>query len=249
MTKQAPDSPSPETAQRLRLLTLQKGIGVITAVESTRIGISLKSASAQTASRIAAMPEQPRSFHCPICEQPCLSYTELTEHYAEAHPDCASPVPLTLHVNGKTCKLVIEPHLTLKQVLQFHLGLTGAKQMCDRGACGSCTVIMDGRPALSCNILAAACDGKVIETVEGLAVIPKWKPLIDAYCKWDAMQCGYCTPGFLVAAKALLDANPNPTESEINEALSGNICICGTYPRHAQAILEAVKVIAEGSDA
>jgi len=152
---------------------------------------------------------------------------------------------LELYVNGKIYRITAEPHLTLKQVLQYHLGLIGAKEMCDRGACGSCTVIMDGKPALSCNILAVECEGKAIETVEGIAALPRWKPLIDAYCKWDAMQCGYCTPGFLVAAKALLDRNPTPTESEINEALSGNICICGTYPRHSQAILEAVMVMAE----
>ena len=90
---------------------------------------------------------------------------------------------------------------------------------------------------------------KVVETIVGIATIPKWKPLIDAYCKWDAMQCGYCTPGFLVTAKALLDRNPNPTIQEINEALAGNICTCGTYPRHAQAIREAVAAMAEGRDA
>jgi xanthine dehydrogenase YagT iron-sulfur-binding subunit len=217
-------------------------------MENKRVGISLKSASAQAAAAIAAMPAQPKAILCPICQQHCLSYAELTAHYAAEHPGSVVPIALTLHVNGKTCKLVIEPQLTLKQALQFHLGLIGAKQMCDRGACGSCTVIMDGKPTLSCNILAAACDGKVIETVEGIAVLPKWKPLIDAYCKWDAMQCGYCTPGFLVAAKALLDRNPHPTAQEISEALSGNICICGTYPRHSQAILEAVKIMAEGSD-
>ncbi|MDR1298637.1 MAG: (2Fe-2S)-binding protein [Oscillospiraceae bacterium] len=151
---------------------------------------------------------------------------------------------LSLNVNGNERALTIEPNLTLKEALQFHLGLTGAKEMCNRGACGSCTVIMDGKPVLSCNILAAECGGKSVETVEGIAAIPKWKPLIDAYCKWDAMQCGYCTPGFLVAAKALLDRNPSPTTEEINYALSGNICICGTYPRHAQAILEAVGFMA-----
>jgi xanthine dehydrogenase YagT iron-sulfur-binding subunit len=172
----------------------------------------------------------------------------LAEHYASEHPDSVAPTAVTLNVNGINCNLIFEPHLTLKQVLQYHLGLIGAKEMCDRGACGSCTVIMDGKPALSCNILASECEGKIIETVEGIAVIPKWKPLIDEYCKWDAMQCGYCTPGFLVAAKALLDRNPNPTEYEINDALSGNICICGTQPRHSQAILEAVKLMAEGSD-
>ena len=215
-------------------------------METTRAGGSLQSASEQAAAVIAAMPVRPKSIVCPICKWQCLSHAELVGHYAAEHPDSVAPVALTLNVNGKDCMMIIEPHLTLKQVLQFHLGLTGAKEMCDRGACGSCTVILNGKPALSCNILAARCEGMAIETVEGIAVIPKWKPLIDAYCKWDAMQCGYCTQGFLVAAKALLDRNPSPTETEINEALSGNICICGTYPRHSQAILEAVKAMAEG---
>lgn len=217
-------------------------------MSSRQIGISLKSASEQAAAAIAAMPARPKTILCPICHWQCLSFKELTNHYADEHPGEVVPVAVTLNVNGKKCRLIIEPYLTLKEVLQFHLGLTGAKEMCDRGSCGSCTVIMDGKPALSCNILAAECEGKEIETVEGIAVIPKWKPLIDAYCKWDAMQCGYCTPGFLVAAKALLDRNPHPTEDEIKEALGGNICICGTYPRHSQAILEAVKAMAEGSD-
>lgn len=211
-------------------------------------GISLKSASEQAAAAIAAMPERPKSVLCPLCRRQFLSFNELSEHYADEHPGEVAPASVTLNVNGRECSLIIEPYLTLKEVLQFHLGLTGAKEMCNRGSCGSCTVIMDGKPALSCNLLAVECEGKYIETVEGIAVIPRWKPLIDAYCKWDAMQCGYCTPGFLVAAKALLDRNPHPTETEINEALSGNICICGTYPRHSQAILEAVKAMAEGSD-
>jgi xanthine dehydrogenase YagT iron-sulfur-binding subunit len=210
-------------------------------MQNTRI--TLQSASEQAETTIAAMPVRPKTIRCPICERQSLTYADLSEHYTAEHPDCVAPVLLTLNVNKKTCELIIEPQLTLKQALQFHLGLIGAKEMCDRGACGSCTVIMDGKPTLSCNILAVECEGKVIETVEGIAVIPKWKPLIDAYCKWDAMQCGYCTPGFLVAAKALLDRNGNPSEQEISEALSGNICICGTYPRHSQAILEAVKLM------
>ena len=153
-----------------------------------------------------------------------------------------------MYINGKNCEILLEPHWTLKQALQFKLGLTGAKHMCDRGACGSCTVIMDGRPILSCQMLAAECEGAAIQTVEGIAADPKWKPLIDAYCKWDAMQCGYCTPGFLVTAKCLLDRNPHPTEGEIKKALSGNICICGTYPRHSQAILEAAEIIGKGEN-
>ena len=215
-------------------------------MEAKKAGISLQDACAQAGARIAAMPAKQKIVTCPLCAEQFLSYEELTAHYLAEHPGCVAPVKLRMTVNGRDCSLVVEPHLTLKEVLQLHLGLTGAKQMCDRGQCGSCTVILNGRPTLSCNTLAADCDGKTVETVEGIAVNPKWQPLIDAYCRWDAMQCGYCTPGFLVAAKALLDRNPHPTEQDIKEALSGNICICGTYPRHSQAILEAVTYMVKG---
>jgi aerobic-type carbon monoxide dehydrogenase small subunit (CoxS/CutS family) len=152
---------------------------------------------------------------------------------------------LTLNINGELRTMDVERHATLQQALQFGMDLTGAKHMCGHGACGSCTVIMDGRPVLSCITLAHACAGKEIQTIEGIAADPAWKPLIDAYCRWDAMQCGYCTPGFLVTAKALLDRNPDPTEQDCREALAGNICICGTYPRHATAILEAAARISK----
>ena len=158
-------------------------------------------------------------------------------------PGIKNPVTVKLNVNGKDHDVLIEPHWTLQRTLQFQLGLTGAKQMCDRGACGSCTVIVDGRAILSCTMLAVECEGKKIETVEGIAANPKWKPLIDSYCKWDAMQCGYCTPGFVVSAKALLDKNPRPTEDDCRRALAGNICCCGTYPRHPTAIVEAAGVM------
>jgi aerobic-type carbon monoxide dehydrogenase small subunit (CoxS/CutS family) len=100
-------------------------------------------------------------------------------------------------------------------------------------------VIVDGRPVLSCVTLAVECEGKSIETIEGIAA--SGHPLIHAYMKWDAMQCGYCTPGFVVTAKALLDRNPDPTEEEVRQALAGNLCRCGTYPRHAKAVLEAAR--------
>ena len=132
-------------------------------------------------------------------------------------------------------------------VLREELGLTGTKFACGISACGSCTVIMDGRAVLSCTTLAVECEGKSIQTVEGIAADPKWKPLVDAYCKWDAMQCGYCTPGFMVSSKALLDKNANPSEEECKQALAGNICCCGTYPRHPTAIMEAAPQIAKGA--
>lgn len=151
---------------------------------------------------------------------------------------------IRLTVNGEAYKLQVEPNWTLYYLLHDKMGLTGVKMFCDRGACGSCTVIMDGRPILSCMTLAIECDGKTIETVEGIAAANH--PLIDTYVKHHCMQCGYCTPGFVVTAKALLDRNPNPTEGEVKEALAGNLCRCGTYPQHLKAVLEAAENLREG---
>ena len=197
----------------------------------------------RTADLIRAVPEVLSEFKCPLCGGRFASSGELTRHYELAHPGAAAPVVVALRLNGRIREALVEPHWTLQRALQFRLGLTGTKHMCDRGACGSCTVILDGRPVLACTTLAVECEGLDIETIEGVAADPKWKPLVDAYCRWDAMQCGYCTPGFLVTAKALLDRNPHPTEGECRAALAGNICICGTYPRHSTAILEAALLI------
>ncbi|HRW80293.1 MAG TPA: (2Fe-2S)-binding protein [Desulfomonilia bacterium] len=142
-----------------------------------------------------------------------------------------------LVINGQVHVVQVEPEWTLYHLIHDHLGMTGSKQFCDRGACGSCTVIMDGLPVLSCMVLAIECDGKTIETVEGVA--RAGHPLIEAYVEHHAMQCGYCTPGFVVTSKALLDRNPDPTEDEIRDALSGNLCRCGTYPQHIIAVREA----------
>jgi len=215
---------------------------------SVGMRVTQEAAAGQAAAAISSMPAALTLYRCPLDGHVFASYADLVDHYNAEHPDSVVPITITLRINGKDCEILLEPHWTLKQALQFKLGLTGAKHMCDRGACGSCTVIMDGRPVLSCQMLAAECEGTSIETIEGIAADPKWKPLIDAYCKWDAMQCGYCTPGFLVTAKCLLDRNPHPTEMEIKKALAGNICICGTYPRHSQAILEAAEIIAKGAN-
>ena len=169
---------------------------------------------------------------------------------APAHPGVdetpARPIPtprtVNMTVNGRSCSLHVDPNWTLRDVLRQKLGLTSVKDFCNgNGACGSCTVIIDGRPALSCMTLAADCEGVVIETAEGIA--DSKHPLIEAYImNWTA-QCGYCTPGFLVTAKALLDHNPNPTVEEIKEALGGNLCRCGTYPAHIKAIQDANQVL------
>jgi len=147
---------------------------------------------------------------------------------------------IELIVNGEKHEVDVEAHWTLRYVLHDKLGFISVKDMCtERGECGSCTVIMNGRPILSCMVLAIEADGCSIETAEGIA--KKNHPLIDAYKRHNTMQCGYCTPGFLVTAKALLDRNPNPTEEDIRLFLSGNLCRCGTYPAHVRAILEAAE--------
>jgi aerobic-type carbon monoxide dehydrogenase small subunit (CoxS/CutS family) len=143
-------------------------------------------------------------------------------------------------VNGRAYIVQVEPNWPLRDVLREKLGLTSIKDFCSgHGACGSCTVIMDGRPALSCTVLAIECDGAIIETAEGIAAANH--PLIEAFIMNWAAQCGYCVPGFLVTAKALLDQNPNPSVDEIKEALSGNLCRCGNYTAQIRAVLEAAK--------
>ena len=146
---------------------------------------------------------------------------------------------IKLDINGNDYTTMVRPNWTLQQVLNSELGLIGAKEWCDAGACGSCTVIMNGRPVLSCMMLAIECTGKKIETVEGIA--RDNHPLIEAYKNNNCMQCGYCTPGFVVTAKALLDKNPNPSKEEIMDALSGNLCRCATYPVHVPAVQEAAQ--------
>ena len=149
-------------------------------------------------------------------------------------------------VNGQEYKNIpVKPHWTLKNLLHDQLGFLEIKTMCDgRGQCGSCTVIMDGRPILSCMTLAATCDGVEIETSTSL--IDSNHPLIETYIKHQCMQCGYCTPGFIITAKALLDKNSDPTEEEIILALEGNLCRCSSYPAHVPAVLEAAAALKGG---
>jgi aerobic-type carbon monoxide dehydrogenase small subunit (CoxS/CutS family) len=147
----------------------------------------------------------------------------------------------TIKITVNKCKyeLQVEPEWMLRDVLRDHLGFLSIKDMCNGyGACGSCTVIMNGRPVLSCMTFAADCDGMTIETAEGVAVANP--QLIEAYVMNHCMQCGYCTPGFVVTAKALLDRNPKVTEAEIRDALGGNICRCGTYTQHILAVKEVI---------
>jgi aerobic-type carbon monoxide dehydrogenase small subunit (CoxS/CutS family) len=147
---------------------------------------------------------------------------------------------IELTVNGGKYRFNVEPHCNLRQLLRDEIGLTSIKDWCGgQGACGSCTVIMNGRPILSCLTLARECSGATIETAEGIA--KSKHPIIQAYINNNAFQCGYCTPGFVCTAKALLDRNSKPTEAEVRDALGGNLCRCATYQQHPAAVLEAAK--------
>ena len=186
------------------------------------------------------MTKETKNYVCPYCGETCDSSDGLKGHVFKMHKGRGLPTAegrIKLTVNKSEHIFQVEPNWTLYYLIHDKLGLTGAKQFCDRGACGSCTMIVDGRPVLSCMMLAIECDGKTVETVEGIAT--DGHPLIDAYVKHHAMQCGYCTPGFVVASKALLDRNQDPSEEEIVEALSGNLCRCSTYPQHPIAVKEA----------
>ena len=145
---------------------------------------------------------------------------------------------LRLKVNGLLYRLEVEPRRSLADVLRKELGLTGTKISCNRAECGACTVIMNGKTVYSCTTLAVRANGKEITTVEGLAQGNKLHPIQEAFIEFDAYQCGFCTPGVLVACKALLDRNPRPTRAEIKLALSGNLCRCAAY-NHIFAAVEA----------
>lgn len=155
-------------------------------------------------------------------------------------------VRITLNVNGKSHTLEVEPRVTLLDALRDGLGLTGTKRVCDRGSCGACTVLLDGKPVYSCSVLAVDAQGKRIETVEVLAQGEQLHPLQQAFVEHDALMCGFCTPGFIMSLKALLDQVPQPTEKQVREACAGNICRCGTYNRIFEAALDASRRMRRG---
>ena len=146
---------------------------------------------------------------------------------------------ITISVNGKSYVLHIPPWRTLLEVLREDLQLTGTKEGCGEGECGSCTVIMDGLSVNSCMVLAAEADGREITTVEGLAVDGLLHPIQEAFVEQTGMQCGFCTPGMIMSAKFLLDSNPNPTEEEIREGMAGNFCRCTGYTKIIESISAA----------
>jgi carbon-monoxide dehydrogenase small subunit len=146
---------------------------------------------------------------------------------------------LTMTLNGEEVTVQVEPSALLVEVLRDQLDLTGTKVACGEGECGACTVLLDGKPVNSCLVPALKAQGRDVLTVEGLAPLGELHPLQKAFVEHGAVQCGYCTPGMLMSAKALLDHNPNPTEDEVRLAISGNLCRCTGYAKIVEAILDA----------
>jgi xanthine dehydrogenase YagT iron-sulfur-binding subunit len=157
------------------------------------------------------------------------------------------PVKLTLQVNGAEMTTRVEPRVTLLDALRNYLDVTGCKRVCDRGTCGACTVMLDGKPVYSCSMLALEAQGKAIKTAEALVDGDKLDAVPAAFVHADAQQCGFCTPGFVVAIRAVFDKNPKATAAEVEEGLSGNICRCGTYEQMRHAIAELCKNHGKGA--
>ncbi len=169
---------------------------------------------------------------------------------AEATPDAAPATPglretgrgprkIELRINGQTHSLTVEPRTTLLEALREHLQLTGAKNGCDRGACGACSVLLDGEAVQSCLLLAVEAVGKEVTTIEGIAADSRYARLVDAFCAHDAAQCGFCIPGMVVGSAALLNRNPHPSAADIREGLAGHLCRCATHPKIIAAVQAA----------
>ncbi|OHE80888.1 MAG: hypothetical protein A3G75_14340 [Verrucomicrobia bacterium RIFCSPLOWO2_12_FULL_64_8] len=149
------------------------------------------------------------------------------------------PVPMSLRINGETHNLQLEPRVTLLEALRTHVGLTGPKESCDRASCGACTVLLNGVPLYACSMLAIEAQGAEITTIEGLNRNGELTPIQQALVDHDGLQCGYCSPGFVMTLTALLRRNPRPTEADVRAACAGNLCRCGAYPRIFAAALAA----------
>jgi carbon-monoxide dehydrogenase small subunit len=156
-----------------------------------------------------------------------------------------SSVRVKMEVNGEAVEATFAPYKTLLEVLREELNLTGTKHGCELGECGACTVLVDGEPVLSCLTLALECQGRAVQTIEGVARGPELHPLQAAFADRGGSQCGYCTPGVVMTAKALLDRNPSPTQQEIKEATAGNLCRCTGYNQITEAIEDAAARLRE----
>lgn len=205
-------------------------------------GASPGGGPADTPSRPAAPSFSRRNFLKSVGVGP-LAASVLAAQAAEAQAAARTlgpgEVPVELTIDGIRHTLSVEPRVTLLDAVRNRLDLTGQKRVCDRGSCGACTMIVDGRSVYACSTLAVEAHGKVIRTVEGLAQGAALHPVQQAFCDTDGLMCGFCTPGFVMSTVALLEQNPDPTPEEARRALDGNVCRCGTYPRVLEAALRA----------
>lgn len=168
---------------------------------------------------------------------------------AGAAGDVVGPgeVPITLKINGKATQLQVEPRVTLLDALRNRLELTGAKKVCDRGTCGACTVLLDGKPVYACTVLAMEAVGREITTVEGLGAPDRLSNVQQSFIRHDGLQCGFCTPGFVVATTAFVRRHPGATVDQARSGLGGNLCRCGTYAGIMQATVDAAKSLKGGA--
>ncbi len=177
----------------------------------------------------------------------------LEQQEAEAAPPAAvtpaGETNITLTINGKATQVAVEPRTTLLDALRERLQITGAKRVCDRGTCGACTVMVNGKVNYGCTVLAIDAVGKQITTIESLTANGRVHPLLPAFVNNDGLQCGYCTPGMVMAAKGFLDRNPNPTYEQVKAGMGGNLCRCGTYVGIRKAVLEAAGNLKGGRNA
>jgi len=164
-----------------------------------------------------------------------------------ATPRGPEDTSISLNINGRRRKLSVEPRVTLLDALRNRLDITGAKKVCDRGTCGSCTVLVDGEPVYSCSMLAVEAAGRKITTIEGLGTPERMNEVQKAFVENDAQQCGFCTPGFVVACTAVLNKNPDATLEEAQAGCGGNLCRCGTYTGMNEALMDAAKSLKGGA--
>ena len=192
----------------------------------------------QTATVTETQTATAARFVCPVDGMEFDTLTELQAHFEAEHAGgVAMPGLITLHVNGENHMVLVEPEWPLSFVLREKFGLMGLKVGCDRAECGTCTIIVDGRNVYACTLLAIECGGMDIQTIEGLADGPNLHPIQVAFRDNSGFNCGYCTPGMIMSTVVLLEKNPNPSMDEVKQALSGNLCYCGSYIRHAMAAL------------
>ena len=233
------------------LLAACGGEGATETVTQTQTATQTVTTTQQvgTATVTATATETVSKFVCPDCSQEFASLTALQSHVATIHPPEVVEVPekLTkLIVNGEAYELKVEPNWTLLKVLRENLGLTGSKQGCDIGECGACTVLMDNQPILSCLVLAVEADEKNILTIEGLSDGLNLHPIQESFVENDGLQCGFCTPGVIMSAKALFDNNPSPTRQDVREAIAMHLCRCTGYIPIVNAIVKASEKMMEG---